>query len=65
MKTVSIAVLTALVAAGTIQGSFEAADFKVMEALVEQGVNISAIPELADLTERSSTLACSIAVSST
>ncbi|KAF3028316.1 hypothetical protein E8E12_000290, partial [Didymella heteroderae] len=43
------------------QDSFEAPGFSVTEALLEQGVNVSALPELAGLVERSSDLACSIA----
>jgi hypothetical protein len=42
---------------------FEDSDFNVTEALVDIGFNVSAIPELADLSERSSLKACSIAVS--
>ena len=42
---------------------FEPADFSVTEALLDQGVNVSALPELAGLVGRSSNLACDIAVS--
>jgi len=42
---------------------FEPADFSVTEALLDQGINVSALPELAGLTDRSSNLACNIAVS--
>ncbi|ETN43880.1 uncharacterized protein HMPREF1541_11011 [Cyphellophora europaea CBS 101466] len=54
-----------LLAAGSIgsvysQG-FENADFNITEALVEKGVDVSALPELADLEQRSSTAGCSIA----
>lgn len=44
------------------QGTFEPADFNVTDALLSQGVNVSAIPALEGLVERSSTSACSIAV---
>ncbi|KAF1922609.1 FAD-binding domain-containing protein [Didymella exigua CBS 183.55] len=43
------------------QDSFETPDFNVPEALLRQGVNVSALPELAGLVERSSNLACSTA----
>ena len=43
---------------------FEPADFNVTEALIGNGVNVSAIPELAGLVVRSSSKGCSIAVSS-
>ena len=48
---------------GTVLGQFEPADFNITEALVDKGVNVSAIPGLSDLAERSSTDGCSIAVS--
>ena len=41
---------------------FEPADFNITEALFDQGVNVSALPELADLSQRSSTAGCAIAV---
>ena len=40
----------------------ESADFDVTQALIEQGVNVSAVPALAALTDQSSVFACSIAV---
>lgn len=40
----------------------ETADFNVTQALFEQGVNVSAVPALAALTDQSSVFACSIAV---
>lgn len=40
----------------------ESADFNVMQALCEQGINVSAVPALSALTEESSVFACSIAV---
>ena len=63
MKLFSVAAIAALTASSVAQDSFETPDFNVTEALVEQGVNISTLPELAGLVERSSNLACSIAVS--
>jgi ABC-type proline/glycine betaine transport system permease subunit len=54
---------TLAVAVGiTAQEVFEAPDFNVTEALIENGVNVSAIPELAGLAVRSSLSGCSIAV---
>jgi hypothetical protein len=44
---------------------FEAPDFNVTEALLANGVNVSALPELAPLVERSTFSGCSIAVSTT
>ncbi|KAH3950843.1 hypothetical protein HBI25_174980 [Parastagonospora nodorum] len=43
---------------------FEAPDFNVTEALLANGVNISALPELAPLVERSTFSGCSIACNS-
>lgn len=43
--------------------SLETADFNATHALIEQGVNVSAVPALASLADQSSVLACSIAVS--
>ena len=65
MKLFSVAAIAALTASSVAQDSFETPDFNVTEALVEQGVNLTALPELAGLAERSSDLACSIAVSAT
>jgi hypothetical protein len=42
---------------------FESENFNVTEALIAQGVDVSALPQLNGLTERSSDVACSIAVS--
>ncbi|CAN9233601.1 unnamed protein product [Alternaria sp. RS040] len=60
MRSFLLATLATLVASQ----AFEAPDFNVTEALLDQGVNISALPELAGLVERSSDLACNIACSS-
>ena len=58
MRSILFAALASFVASQT----FEASDFNVTEALIDQGVNVSALPELAGLAERSSNLACNIAV---
>ncbi|KAI4690216.1 uncharacterized protein J4E84_004400 [Alternaria hordeiaustralica] len=54
----------ALVAGAVSQATFEPADFNVTEALLDNGVNVSAIPELAPLAERSLLSGCSIACNS-
>lgn len=41
---------------------FEAPDFNITEALIRNGINISAIPELSGLTERTLLSGCSVAV---
>ncbi|KAI4650521.1 hypothetical protein J4E93_002877 [Alternaria ventricosa] len=57
--------LGAIVAAVSAQnGIFEPADFNITEALISNGVNVSAIPELSGLVERSASSGCSIACSS-
>jgi hypothetical protein len=64
MKVTSFLPLGALVAAVSAQTDvFEPADFNVTEALIANGVNVSAIPELAGLVERTLLSGCSIAVS--
>jgi hypothetical protein len=45
------------------QDVFEPADFNVTEALLNNGVNVSAIPELSGLADRSLLGGCSVAVS--
>ena len=57
--------LLAASAVTVLAQTFEPADFNVTEALLEHGVNVTAIPELSGLAERSSTAGCSIAVSPT
>lgn len=57
------AVSASALAASAVASTFEPADFNVTEALLDNGVNISAIPGLEGLVERSSLGACSIAVS--
>jgi hypothetical protein len=54
-------VLAALVA-GVASQVFEPADFNITEALLANGVNISAIPDFAPLAERSPSNGCSAAV---
>ena len=49
--------------AGTLAQTFEPADFNVTEALLDNGINISAIPQLAPYSERSLLSGCSAAVS--
>jgi hypothetical protein len=49
-------------AALAVSQDFESVDFNVTEALISQGVNVSALPQLNAITERSSGAACSIAV---
>jgi hypothetical protein len=62
MKTfLSLSAFVAAVSAQT--GVFEPADFNVTEALIANGVNVSAIPQLSALVERSFLGGCSIAVS--
>jgi hypothetical protein len=55
--------LAALVAGAASQSTFEPSDFNITEALLDNGVNVSALPDLAPLAERSSTSGCSAAVS--
>jgi hypothetical protein len=52
-----------LLATGVISQAFESTEFNITEALLDNGVNVSAIPELAPLVERSLLNACSTAVS--
>ncbi|KAK8093527.1 hypothetical protein PG997_000212 [Apiospora hydei] len=51
-------------AIGAQSQAFELANFNVTDALVQQGVNLSALPELAPLADRSSDFACHIACDS-
>lgn len=55
--------LFAALASFVVSQIFEAPDFNVTEALLDQGVNVSALPELAGLVERSSNPGCNVAVS--
>jgi hypothetical protein len=58
----AVCVALAMTVGVTAQDIFEAPDFNVTEALINNGVNVSAIPELAGLVVRSSLSDCSIAV---
>jgi hypothetical protein len=50
-------------AAGVLsQTTFEPSNFNVTEALLDNGVNISAIPQLAPFVEKSLLSGCSVAV---
>jgi hypothetical protein len=59
----SIVPLAALAAGVVSQSTFEPADFNITEALLDNGVNVSALPDLSSLVDRSSTSGCSAAVS--
>jgi hypothetical protein len=48
---------------GVLAQVFEPADFNITEALLDNGVNVSAIPELAPLAAKSLLYGCSVAVS--
>ncbi|KAI4954620.1 hypothetical protein J4E86_005930 [Alternaria arbusti] len=54
----------AVMVGASAQDTFEAPDFNVTEALIQNGVNVSAMPELAGLAIRSSLSGCSIACGS-
>jgi hypothetical protein len=56
-------ILIGAFAAGTIASRFEPVDFNVTQALLDNGVQVAAIPGLAGLVNQSSPNACSIAVS--
>jgi hypothetical protein len=58
----SILALLSVAAADALLDIFEPADFNVIDALLENGLGISTIPEMGDLTQRSPTSGCSIAV---
>ncbi len=57
--------LLAGVASGVLGQIFEPTDFNATDALIDLGVNVSALPALDALVDRSSTAGCSIAVSHT
>ncbi|KZM26852.1 flavin adenine dinucleotide binding [Ascochyta rabiei] len=59
MKAFILTAFAVLVSCCAAQNFFEAADFNVTEALLQQGVDISALPGLAALVERSTDQACS------
>lgn len=50
-------------AVGLAQDVFEPPNFNISEALLNNGVDVSAVPGLAKLVERSLSNSCSIAVS--
>ncbi|KAK8040022.1 hypothetical protein PG993_008433 [Apiospora rasikravindrae] len=59
MLLIQTTLLSTALVIGTARGrAFEGADFNVTEALIQQGVDLSAVPELVPSTERSSNLAC-------
>jgi hypothetical protein len=63
MKACFFASLGALAASAVAQDAFEPSDFNVTEALIANGVNVSALPDLAALTEkRSISSPCTAAV---
>lgn len=65
MRFTSSLLLFAASTIGSVHGqAFEASDFNITEALADKGVNVSALPELAGLEQRSSTAGCSIACNS-
>lgn len=47
------------------QQTFESPDFDITAALLDNGVNVSDIPDPADLSKRTSSGSCSVAVSLT
>lgn len=59
----TIVPLAVLVAGVVSQGTFEPADFNITEALLDNGVNVAALPDLSPLVDRASTSGCSTAVS--
>jgi hypothetical protein len=65
MRTYSLSAIFALSTGVIAQAGdvFEALDFNITEALIHNGVNISAIPELGNFVERTLLSGCSTAVS--
>jgi len=59
----TFASIAAFTAGALSQATFEPTDFNITEALLNNGVNASAIPDLAPFVERSSSSGCSAAVS--
>ena len=56
--------LAGLLGSAVVVGQdFEPQNFNVTDALEDLGINVTAIPDLAPLAERSSSSGCSIAVS--
>jgi hypothetical protein len=63
MKGRSLLSLAAIVGGVFSQDAFEPSDFNVTEALIANGVDVSALPELANLTEKRSLFSpCATAV---
>ncbi|KAF1840329.1 FAD binding domain-containing protein [Cucurbitaria berberidis CBS 394.84] len=60
MKVASVVSLSAFTAT-TLGNTFEPVNFNVTGALISNGINVAAIPELVELVERSSPSGCSIA----
>jgi hypothetical protein len=63
MRVTSLVSLGLMPTAIIAQDVFEPADFNVTEALLDNGVNVSAIPELSGLGARSLLSGCAITVS--
>lgn len=63
MRVPSLVSLGLMPTAILAQDVFEPADFNVTEALLDNGVNVSAIPELSGLGARSLLNGCSVTVS--
>jgi len=64
MKARSILSLAAIAGNALAQEVFEPSDFNVTEALIANGIDVSALPELANLTEKRSLFSpCAVAVS--
>jgi hypothetical protein len=61
----SLVLIAAFVARALSQDLFEPVDFNITRALLDNGVNVSAIPELTHITKRDALSGCSIAVSYT
>ncbi len=63
MKVQSTLPLIALASSALAQDVFEPVDFNVTEALIANGVDVAALPELANLTEKRSLFSpCAVAV---
>ena len=63
MKAQSLLPLAAIASHALAQDVFEPANFNVTEALIANGINISALPGLGNLTEkRSLSNPCAVAV---
>jgi hypothetical protein len=63
MRLVQAIILSLLPVSSLARDAFEPADFNVTEALLNNGVNMSTIAELANFHDRDITGSCSIAVS--